>query len=380
MQNNLKNRVCRIIWWLMSVWICSCLLIGSAFYVYTGNPFGFVKFFRTLHIVETQYAGAVDKSALLDGALEGIVAKLDDKHSIYLDGDKYEFFSSQTSGTYGGIGVYLSNYDGQAMINEVMPGEPADEAGIRRGDTIIAINNDAVQEMNLADVSNEIRGKAGTTVSLTLRRDGQDFTVDVARRRIRMKTVAGQMLPGTDIGYIRVAIFSENTGKEFTEQYEALRQQGMNKVILDLRNNPGGLLDQALQVANNFFPEGSTLCSYVDRQGQETDYTVSGGGTTLPMIILVNENTASAAEIVAGSVQDLKLGTLVGTNTYGKGTVQGIYAIDEQNAVKVTVAKYKTANGRTVDGTGVAPDDVVPLQPNDEVDHQFARAYELLNQ
>ena len=100
-----------------------------------------------------------------------------------------------------------------------------------------------------------------------------------------MKTVAGQMLPGTDIGYIRVAIFSENTGKEFTEQYEALRQQGMNKVILDLRNNPGGLLDQALQVANNFFPEGSTLCSYVDRQGQETDYTVSGGGTTLPMRI-----------------------------------------------------------------------------------------------
>ena len=366
--------------WVLSSILCAIAIFVGTFYYYTGSPEGFFKFFRTLHIVETQYAGSIDKSALLDGALEGMVDKLHDRHSIYLDGDKYKSFSSMTSATYGGIGVYMRSSNGQIVVDDVIHGEPADLAGIQRCDIIVEVDHEIVQGQDLAVIAQRIRGQAGSTVELGLLRDGADFSVTLERKQIHMQTVAGKILPGTDIGYIRVAIFSENTGEEFTDLYQSLREQGMHKLILDLRNNPGGIINQALAVANNFLPENTVLTSYVDRQGEEIDYTADGTSETLPMVVLINENTASSAEIVAGAVQDLQLGNLVGVKSYGKGTVQGIYHIDDANAVKITVAQFKTSKGRIIDGVGIEPDVVVPLQPNDQVDHQFAKAIELLNQ
>lgn len=368
----------RAVAWGLFTAACSVLLLVGLFYYYTGTPVGFIKFFRTLHVVEQNFPGAVDKQDLLNGALEGIVKKLGDKHSIYLDGDEFQAFSDQTSGSYAGIGVYIGSSDEGTIVAGVMDDSPAAEAGVQRGDLIQAINGTSAKGMSLEDISKTIRGPVDTTVTLTLGRDGGSQDVAITRRQIHMKTVGGQMIEGTDVGYIRVAIFSENTGEEFTRQYQELRKQGMKRMILDLRNNPGGIVDQAVAVASNFVPKDSVIVSFTSRSGEESEYKANGSDDTIPLVVLINENSASASEIVSGAIQDLKLGPVIGTKSYGKGTVQGVYPIDSDDAIKLTVAKYRTASGREIDGVGIQPDIEVQLQPNDPEDYQYEKALEVV--
>ena len=368
----------RAIAWGLFTAACSVLLLVGLFYYYTGTPVGFIKFFRTLHVVEQNFPGAVDKQDLLNGALEGIVKKLGDKHSIYLDGDDFQAFSDQTSGSYAGIGVYIGSSEEGTIVAGVMDDSPAAEAGVQRGDLIQAINGTSTKGMSLEDISRTIRGPVDTTVTLTLGRNGESQEMAITRRQIHMKTVGGQMIEGTDVGYIRVAIFSENTGEEFTRQYQELRKQGMKRMILDLRNNPGGIVDQAVAVASNFVPKDSVIVSFTSRSGDESEYKASGSGDTIPLVVLINENSASASEIVSGAIQDLKLGPVIGTKSYGKGTVQGVYPIDSDDAIKLTVAKYRTASGREIDGVGIQPDIEVQLQPNDTEDYQYEKALEVV--
>ena len=368
----------RAIAWGLFTAACSVLLLVGLFYYYTGTPVGFIKFFRTLHVVEQNFPGAVDKQDLLNGAWEGIVKKLGDKHSIYLDGDEFQAFSDQTSGSYAGIGVYIGSSEEGTIVAGVMDDSPAAEAGVQRGDLIQAINGTSTKGMRLVGISKTIRGPVDTTVTLTLGRDGGSQEVAITRRQIHMKTVGGQMIEGTDVGYIRVAIFSENTGEEFTRQYQELRKQGMKRMILDLRNNPGGIVDQAVAVASNFVPKDSVIVSFTSRSGEESEYKANGSGDTIPLVVLINENSASASEIVSGAIQDLKLGPVIGTKSYGKGTVQGVYPIDSDDAIKLTVAKYRTASGREIDGVGIQPDIEVQLQPNDPEDYQYEKALEVV--
>lgn len=368
----------RAVAWGLFTAACSVLLLVGLFYYYTGTPVGFIKFFRTLHVVEQNFPGAVDKQDLLNGALEGIVKKLGDKHSIYLDGDDFQAFSDQTSGSYAGIGVYIGSSDEGTIVAGVMDDSPAAEAGVQRGDLIQAINGTSTKGMSLEDISKTIRGPVDTTVTLTLGRNGESQEMAITRRQIHMKTVGGQMIEGTDVGYIRVAIFSENTGEEFTRQYQELRKQGMKRMILDLRNNPGGIVDQAVAVASNFVPKDSVIVSFTSRSGEESEYKANGSGDTIPLVVLINENSASASEIVSGAIQDLKLGPVIGTKSYGKGTVQGVYPIDSDDAIKLTVAKYRTASGREIDGVGIQPDIEVSLQPNDPEDYQYEKALEVV--
>lgn len=368
----------RAVAWGLFTAACSVLLLVGLFYYYTGTPVGFIKFFRTLHVVEQNFPGAVDKQDLLNGALEGIVKKLGDKHSIYLDGDDFQAFSDQTSGSYAGIGVYIGSSEEGTIVAGVMDDSPAAEAGVQRGDLIQAINGTSTKGMSLEDISKTIRGPVDTTVTLTLGRNGESQEVAITRRQIHMKTVGGQMIEGTDVGYIRVAIFSENTGEEFTRQYQELRNQGMKRMILDLRNNPGGIVDQAVAVASNFVPKDSVIVSFTSRSGEESEYKANGSGDTIPLVVLINENSASASEIVSGAIQDLKLGPVIGTKSYGKGTVQGVYPIDSDDAIKLTVAKYRTASGREIDGVGIQPDIEVQLQPNDPEDYQYEKALEVV--
>ncbi len=368
----------RAVAWGLFTAACSVLLLVGLFYYYTGTPVGFIKFFRTLHVVEQNFPGAVDKQDLLNGALEGIVKKLGDKHSIYLDGDDFQAFSDQTSGSYAGIGVYIGSSEEGTIVAGVMDDSPAAEAGVQRGDLIQAINGTSTKGMSLEDISKTIRGPVDTTVTLTLGRNGESQEMAITRRQIHMKTVGGQMIEGTDVGYIRVAIFSENTGEEFTRQYQELRKQGMKRMILDLRNNPGGIVDQAVAVASNFVPKDSVIVSFTSRSGDESEYKANGSGDTIPLVVLINENSASASEIVSGAIQDLKLGPVIGTKSYGKGTVQGVYPIDSDDAIKLTVAKYRTASGREIDGVGIQPDIEVSLQPNDPEDYQYEKALEVV--
>lgn len=358
-----------IVAWVVSALAAAVLIFMGLSYYFMGDWLGWMKLYRTLYVVETHYADTVDKKTLLDGAMKGIVSTLGDKHSVYMAGDEFQSFQEQMTSSYAGIGVYIGSADEGVLIAGVIDDSPASEAALKRGDIITAIDGTPTAGMKLEDVSQKIRGPVNTDVVLTIREDGADKEVALTRRQIHMKTVMGQMVEGTNIGYIRIGVFSEDTGKEFTKEYQSLREQGMEKMILDLRNNPGGLVDQAVEVAGNFVPQGSTVVSFTSSDGNTQTYTASGTGDTIPMAVLINENSASASEIVAGAVQDLGLGKIIGVRSYGKGTVQGVYGISNDDAVKLTVAKYHTANGREIDGAGIEPDIMVQLQPNDTTDY-----------
>lgn len=366
-------------------YVCSGMIIMivamvGLFWYYTGRPSSMFEFFRTLEIIESHYAENVDKSAIFDGALKGMVSTLGDKHSTYLGGDLYKDFSAQMSGTYAGIGVYIASTDEGILIAGVMEGSPAEEAGLQRGDILVSIDGTSVEGYQLEDVSKNIRGPVDTSVDLVVRRDGEEKSFTVQRRQIHVPTVAGKMVDGTDVGYIRVAVFSDGTADDFTKEFTKLREQGMNKLILDLRDNPGGIVEQAVGVASNFVPPNSTIVSYTEQDGKVDQYTAQGTDDPIPIVVLVNENSASASEIVAGAVQDMKLGPIVGVKTYGKGTVQGVFPVDSASAVKVIVAKYRTTNGREIDGVGIEPDVVVPLTPSDPEDSQFEKALEIIQE
>ena len=366
-------------------YVCSGMIIMivamvGLFWYYTGRPSSMFEFFRTLEIIESHYAENVDKNAIFDGALKGMVSTLGDKHSTYLGGDLYKDFSAQMSGTYAGIGVYIASTDEGILIAGVMEGSPAEEAGLQRGDILVSIDGTSVEGYQLEDVSKNIRGPVDTSVDLVVRRDGEEQSFTVQRRQIHVPTVAGKMVDGTDVGYIRVAVFSDGTADDFTKEFTKLREQGMNKLILDLRDNPGGIVEQAVGVASNFVPPNSTIVSYTEQDGKVDQYTAQGTDDPIPIVVLVNENSASASEIVAGAVQDMKLGPIVGVKTYGKGTVQGVFPVDSASAVKVTVAKYRTTNGREIDGVGIEPDVVVPLTPSDPKDSQFEKALEIIQE
>ena len=366
-------------------YVCSGMIIMivamvGLFWYYTGRPSSMFEFFRTLEIIESHYAENVDKNAIFDGALQGMVSTLGDKHSTYLGGDLYKDFSAQMSGTYAGIGVYIASTDDGILIAGVMEGSPAEEAGLQRGDILVSIDGTSVEGYQLEDVSKHIRGPVDTSVDLVVRRNGEEQSFTVQRRQIHVPTVAGKMVDGTDVGYIRIAVFSDGTADDFTKEFTKLREQGMKKLILDLRDNPGGIVEQAVGVASNFVPPNSTIVSYTEQDGKLDQYTAQGTDDPIPIVVLVNENSASASEIVAGAVQDMKLGPVVGVKTYGKGTVQGVFPVDSSSAVKVTVAKYRTTNRREIDGVGIEPDVVVPLTPSDPEDSQFEKALEIIQE
>lgn len=374
------ERVRRPLGYVCSGMIIMIVAMVGLFWYYTGRPSSMFEFFRTLEIIESHYAENVDKNAIFDGALKGMVSTLGDKHSTYLGGDLYKDFSAQMSGTYAGIGVYIASTDEGILIAGVMEGSPAEEAGLQRGDILVSIDGTSVEGYQLEDVSKNIRGPVDTSVDLVVRRDGEEQSFTVERRQIHVPTVAGKMVDGTDVGYIRVAVFSDGTADDFTKEFTKLREQGMNKLILDLRDNPGGIVEQAVGVASNFVPPNSTIVSYTEQDGKVDQYTAQGTDDPIPIVVLVNENSASASEIVAGAVQDMKLGPIVGVKTYGKGTVQGVFPVDSASAVKVTVAKYRTTNGREIDGVGIEPDVVVPLTPSDPEDSQFEKALEFIQE
>ena len=295
------------------------------------------------------------------------------------EAETLESRAAELTGRYG-IGVYIASTDEGILIAGVMEGSPAEEAGLQRGDILVSIDGTSVEGYQLEDVSKNIRGPVDTSVDLVVRRDGEEQSFTVQRRQIHVPTVAGKMVDGTDVGYIRVAVFSDGTADDFTKEFTKLREQGMNKLILDLRDNPGGIVEQAVGVASNFVPPNSTIVSYTEQDGKVDQYTAQGTDDPIPIVVLVNENSASASEIVAGAVQDMKLGPIVGVKTYGKGTVQGVFPVDSASAVKVTVAKYRTTNGREIDGVGIEPDVVVPLTPSDPEDSQFEKALEIIQE
>lgn len=339
-----------------------------------------VRFFGTMRLIETRYVDGTDEGKLLDGAISGMVQSLGDPHSIYMDKDLYTKLMEHTEGAFGGIGVTMGFKDDKVTIISVLEGTPGEKAGLLAGDEIMAVDGTSVAELQPEEVVLGIRGEVGTQVALTIHREGQEDTdYQLTRDTIHVPSVKGLKLEGTDLGYIRIASFAENTGKEFKEEFKKVKDEGARGLVIDLRQNPGGLITSCVEVAREVVPKG-TIVSVVDKNGAKEEYASELEASQIPIVVLMDGGSASASEILAGALQDTGAGKVVGVQSYGKGSVQIVVPLMNEDGLKLTVAKYYTPSGRSIDGTGITPDVEAALVPESGVDSQLEKAKEVLKQ
>ena len=346
----------------------------------TGSVSESVRFLRTMKLLKRNYNGEVDNHQLFDGAIKGMVESVGDPYTVYLNKKDFQQLSEMTVGSFGGIGIVFGKRGNDYVVISALEDNPGAKAGIKSGDIITAIDDKSTREMNMEQVANKIRGKYGTTVTLELKdKEGKLRKVNVVRAEIKNPSVAGQMLANTKIGYIRIAIFNENTGDDFAKKYAELEKQGMQALVLDLRENPGGILDAGVDVARMLVPKGP-IVSVIDKNGNKFEETSSLEKVKYPLAVLVDHGSASASEIVAGAIKDTKSGKLFGVKTFGKGSVQSVYRLDNNTAVKITVAKYYTPSGVSIHNVGIEPDVKVELPDDATVDVQLKAAENYLLQ
>lgn len=344
----------------------------------TGSVSESVRFLRTMKLLKRNYNGEVDSHQLFDGALKGMVESVGDPYTVYLNKKDFQQLSEMTVGSFGGIGIVFGKRGNDYVVISALEDNPGAKAGIKSGDIITAIDDKSTREMNMEQVANKIRGKYGTIVTLELKdKEGKLRKVNVVRAEIKNPSVAGQMLANTKIGYIRIAIFNENTGDDFAKKYAELEKQGMQALVLDLRENPGGILDAGVDVAKMLVPKGP-IVSVIDKNGNKFEETSSLEKVKYPLAVLVDHGSASASEIVAGAIKDTKSGKLFGVKTFGKGSVQSVYRLDNNTAVKITVAKYYTPSGVSIHNVGIEPDVKVELPDDATVDVQLKAAEDYL--
>lgn len=360
--------------------ISSISTLGLIYYALGFNEQGFInlmRFITAYRFIETKYVNDTDDVKLIDGAIDGMVKSLNDPHSNYLSPKMYKTLMEQTEGSFAGIGVVMGMDNEQKIhIVGIMENSPGQKAGLQEGDEILAVDGVPVTQMAFDEVAAHVRGQAGTDVVLTIMRDNTNQDITITRDNIKLKTVGHKMLDN-NIGYIQIVSFSEDTANEFNEAYNDLKNQGMKALVLDLRNNPGGLLTTCVEIAKKLVPKGE-IVSIVDKQGNKETYSSSLEAPEYPLAVLINKNSASASEILSGAIQDTKAGTIIGNTSYGKGSVQTILPIFEDDAVKLTIAKYYTPSGRSIDGTGITPDIEINLDENATSDTQLDKALEVL--
>ncbi len=318
------------------------------------------KFSRVMEMVRRAYVEDVEDEKLIDGALGGMLSSLD-PHSTYLNKDMYKQMTVDTRGEFGGLGIEISAAEGGIRIVSPIEDTPADRAGVKAGDLIIKINDALARDMSLSEAVKIMRGKPATSIVLTIFRKGEDapLEIKIVRAIIKVKSVKSDLLaPG--YAYLRITQFQERTGSLLKKQIKALQKRADGKLtgaVLDLRNNPGGLLNQAVEVSDMFLDKGN-IVSTKSRAGQSLSFDARSGDALngLPLIVLINNGSASASEIVSGALQDHHRAVLVGTKSFGKGSVQSVVPLGDGTAIKVTTALYYTPSGRSIQATGIDPD------------------------
>ena len=337
-------------------------------------------FAEVLSQLDKNTVDPVDTTKLVAGALQGMVNTLD-PHSAYMPPDVYREIQVDTKGEFGGLGIQIGMKENRLVVISPIEGTPADRAGVKAGDFISEIDGTTTKNMTLVDAVNKLRGPKGTKVILTLLREGQGkpIRVTLTRETIKIQSVKSQMLDD-HIGYIRLTQFQEQTSADLKQALKQLLAQGAQSLILDLRNNPGGLLTSAVEVSEQFLPKNKLVVSIRGRSGAAEEYRANGESpvTDLPMIILVNAGSASASEIVSGALQDWGRAVILGTTTFGKGSVQTIIALSDGSGLRLTTAKYYTPKDRSIHGVGIVPDIVV--NGKDERGHRVIREQDLLRQ
>ncbi len=318
------------------------------------------KFSRVMEMVRRAYVEDVTDDKLIDGALGGMLTSLD-PHSTYLDKEMYKQMTVDTKGEFGGLGIEISAAEGGIRIVSPIEGTPADRAGVKAGDLIIKINDALARDMSLPEAVKLMRGKPGTGIVLTIFRKSADapLEIKIIRDIIKVKSVKSDLLaPG--YAYLRITQFQERTGSLLKAQIKALSKRSGGKLtgaVLDLRNNPGGLLNQAVEVSDLFLEKGNIVTTK-SRAGNNLSFDARSGDALqgLPLIVLINNGSASASEIVSGALQDHHRAVLVGTKSFGKGSVQSVVPLGDGTAIKVTTALYYTPSGRSIQATGIDPD------------------------
>lgn len=329
--------------------------------------------------IDKVFLGEIDEQKVLDETIKGYVKGLDDEYSEYMTKEEWDEFQSAALGNYVGIGIYMTtDNNGNVIVLAPIKGSPAESAGLETGDIITAVNDENVLGTSSDDVSNKIKGEAGTEVKLTVLRDNEYIDMNVKREEIKVYHVEEKMLEN-NIGYMNLATFDEGCSDEFREKYQTLKNQGARSLILDLRNNTGGLVDEALKIADMIIEKDKTLLITVDSKGnKEIDKAKEDPIVEGDIIVLTNEYSASASEILVGALKDNGRAKSLGTKTFGKGVIQNVFFLNDGSALKLTVNEYFTPNETKINKVGIAPDYEVELPEDSQEDVQLNKAIELL--
>ena len=341
-------------------------------------------------IINKYYLGEVDEEKLKEGAIKGYIEGLDDPYTEYISKEEMEEYMEDTLGNYVGIGIYMTADKKSDKVKVLSPikDSPAEKAGIEPGDIIVSVNGKTYNSSEMSTMTNDIKGEEGTEVEITILRGTETKEFKIKREKIKVNPVESKVLEN-NIGYIKFTSFDETTAEDFKTKYEELKKSKIKSLIIDLRNNGGGLVDQALKIADYMAEKDSVLLYEVDKKGnEEVKKSENNPIISESVIILTNENTASASEILAGALKDLGKAKIVGTKTYGKGVIQQILSVKDGSGIKLTVEEYQTPNRNKINKIGIEPDETVEL-PSDvesvinvpeEKDTQLQKAKEIANQ
>lgn len=363
--------------------------ISSLFSASSSSDDKLTKSLRNIKsILKKYYLNDIDEDKAIDGAIEGYVSSLGDQYTEYIPKDEMEDYTQNLMGNYVGIGIYMSQNtkDNTIVVLTPIKYSPAEEAGILPGDIIKKINDVEYTGENMTAAANNIKGAEGTKVKLEIQRGQEIKTFEITRKKITTNPVIAEKLDN-NIGYLEVTSFDENTAENFKSKYEELKAQGIDSLIIDLRNNGGGLVEEALKIADYIVPKGKELLVTVDKDGKEkVEKSKEDVLIDMPIVVLVNKNSASSSEILAGALKDLNEATIVGTTTYGKGVIQQFLTLRDGSGLKVTVEEYYTPNRTKINGVGIEPNEKIelpetitnPLTVERKDDTQLQKAIELL--
>ncbi|NOT95942.1 MAG: S41 family peptidase [Nitrospira sp.] len=320
-------------------------------------------FSEVLTQVQKSYVDETKVKDLVQGAIRGMLSTLD-PHSAYMTPDMYKEMQVETKGEFGGVGIQIGVKENRLAVIAPIEGTPAYRAGIKSGDFITKVNDETTKDLTLMDAVQKMRGPKGSKVNLTIQRDGtpDPLQFTLVRDTIKIESVKSKVLD--NIGYVRLTQFQESTGRDLSKVLKQFREQKLQSTILDLRNNPGGLLTASVEVSEQFLPAGKLVVYTKGRESKKDEWIAKGKDQMddSPMIILINEGSASASEIVAGALQDYGRAVIVGTTSFGKGSVQTILPLGDGSGLRLTTAKYYTPKGRSIQSTGITPDIVVKAQ------------------
>lgn len=399
MEKEKKYKIYKIIMMLVLAVFITFMITSISLYTYfTNNPITTSssntkteissKLQKYREIIDKYYLGEIDDTKLEEGAIKGYIEGLGDPYTEYISKEEMDTYLDDTMGNFVGIGIYMvknTEYD-RIQVLSTIKDSPAEKAGIQAGDLIITVDGIEYKADDMTTASNNIKGEEGTKVTVEILRGTETIKYEITREKVKVNPVEGKVI-NNNIGYIKFTSFDETTAEDFKAKFEEINKKGIQSLIIDLRNNGGGIVDQALEIADYITDKDSVLLYEVDKNNKETvKKSKTDPIINMPIVILTNENTASASEILAGALKDLGKAKIVGTKTYGKGVIQQILSLSDGSGLKITIEEYQTPNRNKINKVGIEPDETVELPDTvksvlnveEKEDTQLQRAIQIL--